>query len=91
MGDKCEKCSGVGYINDELSGTLICDCTFLKAGFGRKAQTDKTYIGDGVYASTCDGVVCLTTENGMMVNNRIYLDNDVLRALVDFLKKKGLI
>jgi phage FluMu protein Com len=44
---KCEKCKGIGYINDELSGTLICECTFRKAGFGVKhVYSNGTQMGE---------------------------------------------
>lgn len=91
---KCEKCSGIGYINDEYSGTLICDCSFKAAGFGvsRPAdQPDKTYLGDGVYVVAGHGEITLTTENGVAATNRIYMDIGVIMTLVDYLKTRGLL
>lgn len=44
-------------------------------------MSTKAYLADGVYAEIDNGSVCLTTENGIEVTNRIYLDIDVLRAL----------
>ena len=42
----------------------------------------KTYLGDGVYAEIeQDGwFVVLTTENGVSVTNRIYMEPSVVRA-----------
>lgn len=44
-------------------------------------MSTKEYLADSVYAEIDNGSVCLTTENGIEVSNRIYLDIDVLRAL----------
>lgn len=44
----------------------------------------KEYLGDSVYAAIdTDGVV-LTTENGIVATNTIYLENDVLDNLILF-------
>lgn len=40
----------------------------------------KDYLGDGVYADVDGDTIVLTTENGISVSNRIYLDADVLAA-----------
>lgn len=48
----------------------------------------KEYLGDGVYvAENTDGIV-LTTENGVAVQNVIYLDEHVLRSLQDYLERR---
>ncbi len=53
-----------------------------------KTDGEKEYLGDGVYV-THDGYhIVLTTENGMAVTNRIYLDRDVYQSLVDYVAKK---
>lgn len=42
----------------------------------------KVYLGDGVYAQ-CDGYyIELTTEDGVSVLQRIYLNPDVYQALI---------
>lgn len=47
----------------------------------------KTYLGDGVYAYCDDYHIVLTTENGVMASNTIYLDPHVLKALHDYIEK----
>jgi hypothetical protein len=49
----------------------------------------RMYLGDGVYGSLDDGRLVLTTENGASVTNRIYLEEETLRALGQWLKKLG--
>jgi len=45
----------------------------------------KTYLGDSVYAEYLeDGVLKLTTENELGSSNRIYLEPEVLAALMQF-------
>jgi len=45
----------------------------------------KQYIGDGVYASTEDGCLSLTTESGIHITNQIYLEGFVIENLNSFL------
>jgi len=50
---------------------------------------NKTYLGDGVYAEWTDwGDLILTTENGIRATNTIVFEPDVLRSLVDLLKRR---
>jgi hypothetical protein len=52
-----------------------------------QAQASRTYLGDGVYA-TYDGYsVVLTTENGIVVTNTIYLERFVFDALLMFARR----
>lgn len=45
-------------------------------------RPDKDYIGDGVYAAADEfGGIWLTTEDGISVTNRIYLEPQVYAAL----------
>lgn len=44
----------------------------------------KTYLGDGVFAAFDGFHVVLTTENGIAVTNKIYLDPDVCIGLLKF-------
>lgn len=43
---------------------------------------EKTYLGDGVYLDQEPGRLVLTTEDGISVTNTIYLEEEVLAALV---------
>jgi len=47
----------------------------------------KDYLGDGVYADVDGDSIVLTTENGISVNNRIYLDPDVVAALERYIAR----
>ena len=47
----------------------------------------KLYLGDGVYADHNSFQVILTTENGENVKNRIYLNDCVLEALMDYIRR----
>lgn len=57
----------------------------------------KTYLGDGVYADVdhqVDGqgqMVVLTTENGIRATNTIYLEPEVVGALIGFLHDQGIV
>lgn len=50
----------------------------------------KVYLGDSVYAEKVGGMLKLTTNNGHSDDPRniIYLEPEVLRALVQFAKKE---
>ena len=50
----------------------------------RSGEAVKTYLGDGVYAEFDGYGIKLTTENGVEVSNSIYVEPEVLRALVKF-------
>jgi hypothetical protein len=41
----------------------------------------KTYLGDGVYAELEQGMIKLTTEDGINTTNTIYLDDGVYNTL----------
>jgi hypothetical protein len=44
---------------------------------------DKTYLGDGVYGEWEDGtMVKLTTEDGISATNTIFLEPEVMEALI---------
>ena len=47
---------------------------------------NKTYLGDGVYAEHYGWAIALTTEDGIAVTNEIYLEREVLLALIAFAK-----
>jgi hypothetical protein len=48
---------------------------------------NKIYLGDAVYADFDDNILILTTENGVETTNKIYLEPDVVYALINFWKK----
>lgn len=47
----------------------------------------KEYIGDGVYVDFNGYALTLTTENGIEVTNRIVLEPEVYRALVQYVER----
>lgn len=51
----------------------------------RKPQ--KTYLGDGVYASFDSHMVILTTENGIETTNTIHLEYETFESLLQFVAK----
>jgi hypothetical protein len=51
-------------------------------------MANKTYLGDSVYAEVVnDGMIVLTTENGIGPSNIIYLDPEVIVALQKFIQQ----
>lgn len=53
--------------------------------------TYKQYIGDGVYADYDGYMICLTTEDGVDIKNKIYLEPVVMKALIDYATKIGVL
>ena len=51
----------------------------------------KSYLGDGVYIRTDGFSTILTTEDGISATNEIYLEPDVLRKLIEYCRKKGIL
>ncbi len=51
----------------------------------------KTYLGDGVYARIENGVLVLTSENGITVQNEIFVESFVLFALINYSLQQGII
>ena len=47
-------------------------------------MSEKTYLGDGCYATFDGHGVILTTENGIETTNTVYLEPQVYGALVQF-------
>jgi hypothetical protein len=47
----------------------------------------KQYLGDGVYVSESDGMIRLTTEDGINITNEIFLEEDVYWALRKFVER----
>jgi len=52
---------------------------------------DKSYIGDGVYIQTDGFAITLTTENGIIATNTIYLEPEHCRKIMEYCRKKGII
>jgi hypothetical protein len=50
----------------------------------------KEYIGDGVYVSIDNDMTRLTTENGVESTNEIFLEPEVLRAFLNYIKRSEL-
>ena len=50
-------------------------------------MSEKTYLGDSVYAEIESGMVKLTTEDGYESSNTIYLELSVLNALNDYVER----
>jgi hypothetical protein len=46
----------------------------------------KQYLGDSVYASIENGMIKLTTENGMGASNEVYLEMEVYDALKTYVE-----
>lgn len=53
-------------------------------------EMGKTYLGDGVYADFDEEGVVLTTEGGS-TGNVIYLEPEVIAAMVEYLRYCGII
>ena len=51
----------------------------------------KRYLGDGVYVDfrKGDGMMVLTVEDGTEVTNEIFLEHDVIEALLRYIKDWG--
>ena len=51
----------------------------------------KIYLGDGCYAEITESAVILTMDDGYQVTNTIYLEPDVLHALILFAERERFI
>ena len=51
-------------------------------------MTHEIYLGDGVYADIIDGMIALTTTNGLHETNTIYLESEVWNNLLEYVKTK---
>ena len=47
----------------------------------------KRYLGDSVYGEMRDGVLVLTTENGLGPSNTIFLDESVVSSMLSFIAR----
>lgn len=47
----------------------------------------KDYLGDGVYVEVEDGMLKVTTEDGVETSNIIFFEPEVFQALVRFTKR----
>jgi hypothetical protein len=48
----------------------------------------KEYLGDGVYANAEGDTIVLTTEDGIRVRDRIYLEPEVLQNLEKYIARR---
>lgn len=48
----------------------------------------KEYIGDGVYADFGTGLLLVTTEDGVSVQNKIYFEPEVWAALTNYVARE---
>jgi len=53
----------------------------------KKNKETKQYLADGVYAQYTSGQIRLTSENGIIVINEIFMDNTVMDAFSRYLKR----
>lgn len=47
------------------------------------------YLGDSVYAEKVHDTIRLTTENGFGATNEIFLDHQVIDALLRYIKEEN--
>lgn len=47
----------------------------------------KSYLGDGAYVDVYGGMLKLTTEDGVSETNTIFLEPQVLKALLQYIKR----
>ena len=48
---------------------------------------NKQYLGDGVYICYDGSYFILTTEDGVVVKNTVYLDAETVKALIKYIEK----
>jgi len=60
---------------------------WCKTYWGIKMK-DKIYVGDGVYAQQFDYGIGLTTEDGVCIQNAIFLEWGVFNTLVKLFMKE---
>lgn len=51
-------------------------------------SSPKEYLGDGVYAVFDGHAIVLTTENGVCITNTIYVEPQVLEALLAWIERR---
>lgn len=51
-------------------------------------MSDKSYIGDSVYVESQNGMIRLTTFNGIVVSNEIFLELEVFDALTAWVERQ---
>jgi hypothetical protein len=56
-----------------------------------KPPHEREYLGDGLYAE-CDAYqIKLSASDGMLDRDTVYLEPSVLRALIDYAKRIGML
>lgn len=51
-------------------------------------MNNKAYLGDSVYVEDLGNEVILTTENGIEIKQRIYLDEEMIQAFIEFCQNR---
>lgn len=51
-----------------------------------KNERQKVYLGDGVYVTFDGWSIVLTTENGVSITNTIFLEPEVIDALLAYMQ-----
>lgn len=54
---------------------------------GELEKLMKQYLGDAVYADIDNGMIKLTTEDGLTASNTIYLESQVVDAFLKYLQQ----
>lgn len=52
-------------------------------------KSNKQYLGDAVYADFDGYQVVLTVSDGVYATDRIYLDPEVMKTLIEYYEKYG--
>ena len=52
---------------------------------------NKTYLGDGAYVELVDYSVKLTTSDGVRDTNEIFMEPEVIRVFLEYLKFIGMV
>lgn len=50
-------------------------------------KIEKIYLGDAVYAEWKNSELILTTEDGISITNKIYLEIPIIMNLLDYIRK----
>lgn len=81
ISDKISKCEICGQYKSETSMFMVFPCKERKS-----LRENKRHLGDAVYAAQReDGMLVLTTEDGVNVTNEIVIEYPVLMQLFEYL------
>lgn len=57
----------------------------------KQSNQGREYLGDGLYAEFDGYQLKLAASNGMLDHDTVYLEPSVLRALIDYAKRIGML